>query len=256
MLRAVLDFIRTGREQAPIHIRTSWGTVYRDDRFPRIHQANLGWVSTLPTEGAQKIVDDLDDVFRGTTVPHRALLFEDAERAFEAQDRLVRAGFRPTAELALAQVGLPDCILNPNVEVRPAEDGSAEDDFRSVMRATEAGFGYSPAVLDQMWGLWKERSRQVGMRPYVAYLNGAPAGTVSLWPRGAFAWIDDVATHPNFRMQGVGRTMIFEACKRAKEAQCEWTVLTSDLSDTPQEMYKTLGFQPIGEVRGFLRDGA
>jgi ribosomal protein S18 acetylase RimI-like enzyme len=92
------------------------------------------------------------------------------------------------------------------------------------------------------------------MRPYVAYVDGTPAGTVSVWPRGTFGWIDDVATHPDFRMQGIGRTMIFEACKRAMEARCEWIVLISDLFDTPQEMYKTLGFEAIGEVRGFLRE--
>ena len=122
------------------------------------------------------------------------------------------------------------------------------------MVATEKGFGHSPAVIDQMWGVWRERSQRVGMRPYVAYLNGTPAGTVSVWPRGLFAWVDDVATRPEFRMRGVGRTMIFEACKRAIEARCEWVVLISDLFDTPQAMYKTLGFEPIGEVRGFLRE--
>ncbi len=254
MLRAVLEFLRTARELAPKKVRTSWGTIYRDDRFPLIHQANLGWVSVPPDEGPAKMLADLDDAFRGTAVPHRVLLFEDAERAFEAQEEFARLGFRPTAELAMAKVGLPDCIVNREVEIRPAAEGSGIDEFRSIMMATEATFGYSPAVLDQLWGVRREWSRAFGMHPYVGYLNGVPAGTVSVWPRGIFAWIDDVATHPDFRMRGVGRTMIFEACKRAMEARCEWILLTSDLFDTPQVMYKTLGFQPIGEVRGFLRE--
>jgi hypothetical protein len=38
------------------------------------------------------------------------------------------------------------------------------------------------------------------------------------------------------------------------ESHCEWVLLISDLFDTPQAMYKTLGFLPIGEVRGFLRE--
>jgi len=256
MLLAVIEFLRTGREQAPAKVRTSWGTIYRDDRFPLIHQANLGWVSVLPDDGPTKILEDLDREFQGTGVSDRVLVFEDAQTAFEVQEEFVRLGFRPTAELALAKVGLPDCIVNPELEIRGAGEGTAEDDFGSVIRATEAAFGYSPAVLEQMWGLWRDRSRKIGLRPYVAYLNGKPAGTVSVWPRGIFAWIDDVATHPNFRLRGVARTMIFEACKRAIEARCEWIVLTSDLFDTPKEMYQTLGFEPIGEVRGFLRESA
>jgi len=254
MLRAVIEFLRVWREQTPTKVRTSWGTIYRDDRFPLIHQANLGWVATPPKEGPKKIVEDLADAFRGSAVPHQALLFEDAEEAFSVQEEFARLGFRPTAELALAKVGLPDCIVNPDLEVRPAAEGNGPEDFRSVFTATERGFGHSPAVIDQMWGVWRERSQRVGMRPYVAYLNGTPAGTISVWPRGVFAWIDDVATRPEFRMRGVGRTMIFEACKRAIEARCEWVVLISDLFDTPQAMYRTLGFEPIGEVRGFLRE--
>jgi ribosomal protein S18 acetylase RimI-like enzyme len=253
MLRAVIEFLRIDREQAPTKVRHGWGTIYRDDRFPLIHRANVGWVSDVPDEGPEKIVEDLDAAYHGTAVRHRALLFEDAEKAFAFQEEFVRLGFRSTAELALAKVGLPDCIVNPEVEIRSAAAGSAADGFRSVMMATEAAAGYSSDVLEQMWGLWRDRSSRTGMRPYLAYLNGVPAGTVSVWPRGIFAWIDDVATHPDFRMQGVGRTLIFEACKRAMEARCEWIVLVSDLFDTPQEMYKSLGFEPIGEVRGFLR---
>jgi len=254
MLRAVIEFLRTWREQAPAKVRTSWGMIYRDDRFPLIHQANLGWVATLPKEGPKKIIGDLADTFRGSAVPHQAVLFEDAEEAFSVQEEFARLGFRPTAELAMAKVGLPDCIVNPELAVRPVADEPVEDDFRFVMTATEKSSGHSPAVIDQMWGVWRERSRRVGMQTYVAYLNGTPVGTVSVWPRGGFAWIDDVATRPEFRMRGVGRTMIFEACKRAIEARCEWVVLISDLFDTPQAMYKTLGFEPIGEVRGFLRE--
>jgi GNAT superfamily N-acetyltransferase len=254
MLRAVLEFLRIGKEQAPTKVRTSWGVIYRDDRFPLIHDANVGWVSTVPEGGPETILRDLDEAFRGSAVRHRVLLFEDAERAFAVQEEFVRRGFRPTAELALAKVGLPDCIANPEVVIRPAAEGEAAEGFRAVTMAAEAAFGYSPEVLEQLWDLRMDRSRRVGMHPYLAYLNGVAAGTISVWPRGNFAWIDDVATHPDFRMRGVGRTMIFEACKRAMEAGCEWVVLISDLFDTPQEMYKTLGFHPIGEVRGFLRE--
>jgi GNAT superfamily N-acetyltransferase len=253
MLRAVLEFLKVAREEAPTKVPTPWGVIYRDDRFPLIHMANVGWVSTPPHGGAETILRDLDQAYRGSAVRHRTLLFEDAETAFNLQEEFVRLGFRPTAELALAKVGLPDCIMNPDLEVRPAS-GDSIDGFRAVTMATGAAMGYSQEVLDQMWGLWRERSQRLGMRPYLGYLNGTPAGTVSMWPRGDFAWIDDVATHPDFRMRGVGRTMIFEACKRAIEARCEWVVLISDLFDTPQEMYKTLGFHPIGEVRGFLRE--
>src|SRR2546429_6048944 len=129
------------------------------------------------------------DLFRGTAIPHQALLFEDAEKAFALQEEFVRLGFRPTAELALAKVGLPDCIVNTDLEVRPAAEGAALDAFRAISAAIDAGSGHSRDVIDQLWGLWRERYHRVGMQAYVAYLNGAAAGTISVWPRGIFAWI-------------------------------------------------------------------
>jgi len=255
LLRAIIEFLRIWREQSPSKVSTSWGTIYRDERFPSIHQANLGWVASLPDEGSAKILADLASAFHGTAVRHQALLFEDAAEAHAVQESLARQGFRPMSELAMAKVGLPACIVNPEVEIRLAAQDATADDFRILKIATEAAMGYSPQVVDQLWGFWHERSRRVGMQPYVAYLNGTPAGTISVWARGPFAWIDDVATLPDFRLRGIARTMIFEACRRAAMAGCEWVLLTADLFDTPKEMYRTLGFEPVGEVRGFLGPG-
>src|SRR5216110_569802 len=42
MLQAVIDFLHLWREQAPSKVPTTWGTIYRDERFPLIHEANLG----------------------------------------------------------------------------------------------------------------------------------------------------------------------------------------------------------------------
>jgi predicted GNAT family acetyltransferase len=58
---------------------------------------------------------------------------------------------------------------------------------------------------------------------------------------------------PEFRNRGIARTLIFEISKRALGAGCEYSMLSTDPFDSPQEMYKTLGYQPVGEVRSFLR---
>ena len=252
LCRAVVEFLRIWREQAASRVPTSWGTIYRDERFAAIHQANLGWVASIPEEGSAKILADLDEAFRDSPVRHRSLLFEDAEEAYGVQEDMARQGFRPVADLAMAKVGLPACIVNPDVEIRRAEEGAAADDFRVLKIAADAALGYTPQVVGELWGVWHDRSGRVGMRPYVAYLNGTPAGTISVWARPPFAWIDDVETHPDFRLRGIARTMIFEACRRAASARCEWVLLTTDLFDTPKEMYRTLGFEPVGEVRGFV----
>src|SRR5947208_16888603 len=149
-----------------------------DEWFPLVHEANLGCVSTRSEDGPKKIIEDLGEAFRGMAIPHQALLFEDAEKAFALQEEFVRLGFRPTAELALAKVGLPDCIVNPDLELRPAAAGTAVDDCRAITAATAVALGPSPPVLEQLGGVWRERSKHVGMYPYVAFMDGTAAGTV------------------------------------------------------------------------------
>src|SRR5438552_3741127 len=103
MLHAAVDFLHLWREQAPSKVPRTWGTIYMDERFPLVHEANLGWVATLPEDGPKKIIEDLGEAFRGTGIPHQALLFEDAEKAFAFQEEFVRLGFRPTAALVVAK---------------------------------------------------------------------------------------------------------------------------------------------------------
>src|SRR5207245_9109044 len=96
------------------------------------------------------------------------------------------------SELAMAKVGLPACIVNPEVEIRLAAQDATADDFRILKIATEAAMGYSPQVVDQLWGFWHERSRRVGVQPYVGLLDGIPAGTISGWAGGRLAVVGRV----------------------------------------------------------------
>jgi len=253
LFRALLDFWRDGIEASVDVVRRPWGVITRAERYPTVFMANEALVASTPEEGVPRILADLDAVYAGSEIRHRRVWFEDAEEAFAAQDAFVEAEFKPSAEVAMARVGMPSCIVNPDVAIREAEAEVVEEDYRGIWSAMDEASGYDAKLSHDLYALGLERSRVLRTRRFVAYLNGEPAGIFLLWPRGRFALIDDVGTHPRFRMKGVGRTMIFEACHRAILERCEWTLLTADLFDTPQMMYKTLGFEPIGELRGFFR---
>src|SRR5438132_13548177 len=94
MLHAVVDFLHLWREQAPSKVPTTWGTIYRDDRFLLIHEANLGWVATPPEDGPKKIIEDLGGAFRGRAIPHKALMFAGEEYVLSLQTEIVGLGFR------------------------------------------------------------------------------------------------------------------------------------------------------------------
>jgi GNAT superfamily N-acetyltransferase len=233
--------------------RTSYGSIIRDQRHPLVHEANLAWVERAPEGGVPRALEDLDRAFAATAVRHRNLLFADPQVAYEHQDAFVARGFHPVAELGMARLGLPSCIVNPDLEIREVGIDAPQIHYDLVQTTLHAESGYGREESRQLLEVEAERRRAVGDRVFVAYLGEEPAGAYGVWPRGRFAILGAVGTLPAFRMRGVGRTMIFDACQRSLGARCEYVLLTTNLFDTPQAMYKTLGFEPIGELRGFLR---
>ncbi len=252
---ALVDLTRTWVQARAEVDPKSYGILVRDLSHPLVHNTNLAWVDGPLEPGLDRILDDLDTAFLGTDVLHRFVMFSDAQVAYDHQDAFLAAGFHPHAEIVMAKVGLPACIVNPDVGVREVEEDAPEADYRLVRMAIHDGLGYSPEESRQVYDVERIRRDALGDRAFVGYLRAVPAATYTLWPRGIFAVIGNVATLPAFRMHGVGRTMIFDACRRAAFARCEYVLLTTDLFDTPQAMYKTLGFEPVGELRGYLRRG-
>ena len=253
LLRAALDFRRTWVETGAEVRKTAYGAVVRDPGHPLLFSANLGWVERLPRGGIDEILEDLDAAFVGTAVRHRNVVFEDAQVAFEAQEAFAERGFRALGDLTMARLGLPACITNPDLAVRPVGEDAPEDDCRRLRMRVFEGIGYSAEEARQLYAIARERGAALGQTDYVGYVRGVPAATISLWPRGRFGWIQDVVTMPEFRNRGVARTMLFDISKRALSEGCEYTLLFTDLFDSPQVMYKSLGYLPVGEVRSFLK---
>lgn len=253
LLRTARSFERTWVETGAEVRATPFGAVVRHLGYPLIYAANLAWVERLPAGGIEEVLAALDDAFRGTPVRHRNVVFDDAQVAFENQEAFVTLGFHPSAERAMARVGLPACITNPDLALRKVGTDAPEEDFRRLRMRLFAGMGYAAEESRQLYAIGRDRGAVLGQHDYVGYYQGQPAGTISLWSRGKFALIGDVATMPEFRNRGVARTLLFDVSKEAINAGAEYSLLFTDLLDSPQVMYQTLGFQPVGEMRSFLR---
>lgn len=89
---------------------------------------------------------------------------------------------------------------------------------------------------------------------YVACINGKVRGTFALLIMdnlghlGALsAIVEDVAVHPDFQGQGIGKAMMKFAFQLCKESRCYKVVLSSNKKrKNAHEFYKSLGFKQHG----------
>ncbi|MGE7881849.1 N-acetyltransferase family protein [Bacillus sp. NPDC094077] len=88
---------------------------------------------------------------------------------------------------------------------------------------------------------------------YVAKINNEVAGSVQLHlvtkPNGSHrAEICKLMTHPNLRRNGIGRSLMQKAEKRAKQENRSLLVLDTREEDPSNRLYKSLNYQEVGKI--------
>ncbi|MDM5462805.1 GNAT family N-acetyltransferase [Bacillus cereus] len=91
---------------------------------------------------------------------------------------------------------------------------------------------------------------------YVAKINNEVAGSVQLHlvtkPNGIHrAEICKLMTHPNFRRNGIGRSLMQKAEERAKQENRSLLVLGTREGDPSNRLYKSLDYQESGKIPGY-----
>ncbi|MFS8352287.1 GNAT family N-acetyltransferase [Bacillus nitratireducens] len=88
---------------------------------------------------------------------------------------------------------------------------------------------------------------------YVAKINNEVAGSVQLHlvtkPNGTHrAEISKLMTHPNFRRNGIGRSLMKKAEERAKQENRSLLVLDTREGDPSNKLYKSLDYREVGKI--------
>ncbi|MEB9972480.1 GNAT family N-acetyltransferase [Bacillus cereus] len=91
---------------------------------------------------------------------------------------------------------------------------------------------------------------------FIAKINNKVAGSVQLHlitkPNGIHrAEICKLMTHPNFRRNGIGRSLMQKAEERAKLESRSLLVLDTREGDPSNRLYKSLDYQESGKIPGY-----
>jgi ribosomal protein S18 acetylase RimI-like enzyme len=107
-------------------------------------------------------------------------------------------------------------------------------------------YGDDAELARQLIELDRRLADAIDVRHYAAFVEGEVAAYAALYLEGAVAQIEDVATLPAHRGQGLARAVVLHAVSEARRAGAELVFLVADGADWPQELYRRLGFDAIG----------
>jgi [ribosomal protein S18]-alanine N-acetyltransferase len=122
-----------------------------------------------------------------------------------------------------------------------------------------------PAVVDldqKSFSLpWPERSFRFELtdnpasRCWVAELDGKVIGMIVVWLIVDEAHIATLATHPEYRRQGIGRRLLAYALRQIMQDGARSSFLEVRASNlAAQEMYRKFGYEATGRRRHYYRD--
>ena len=108
---------------------------------------------------------------------------------------------------------------------------------------------------------WPERSMRYEVegnpaaRCWAAELDGRLAGVLILWMILDEAHIATIATHPDFRRQGIAKKLLMEALNEAYREGAQSALLEVRAGNgAALRMYEAFGFEPVGRRERYYKD--
>jgi GNAT superfamily N-acetyltransferase len=89
---------------------------------------------------------------------------------------------------------------------------------------------------------------------WLAYTEDAACGYCSSWPgESGVGQAEDLFVHPDFRHRGIAIALIAHCVSDARSRGAGPVVIIADPTDTPKNLYATLGFRPLFNSRSQYR---
>ncbi len=152
---------------------------------------------------------------------------------------LKSVGIRPGMAIDLAT--LPQQSTQaPEVEITKVTDTDA---YQAWVRIFAASYGHQPEIAQRYFELTSRRigSAETDVQHYLAWLDGAPVATTTLFLSDGVAGLYHVGTLPEARGRGIGTALVQASLMEAQSRGARHCVLYS--SAMGLNIYRRLGFK-------------
>jgi ribosomal protein S18 acetylase RimI-like enzyme len=148
------------------------------------------------------------------------------------------------------------------VHERPAQRSAPQELAAEADRALGAAalaafrreqpFGWQDEAVRQLAAMDERFSSRLAARDFVAPA-GRPTAACRLYSDGRTAQIDEVGTLEAARGRGLASAVVLEAVAAAQASDHDLIFLVTNAADWPQQLYRRLGFEAVGDIYEFLK---
>ena len=223
-----------------------YGKTVMSPSMPQVWDANYFRVSDDVDAPVEDLVAAATPGAVAARLNHVALIAGEsqAERLWPGLEPL---GYDRTRFLYLALRRRPDPPAHEVVEV------GAEDVVASRAEGTLEFFPGNDELVAQLAELDRRLARTIGGRWFAIREAGEVISRAWLLAAGGVGQVEDVATTPAKRGLGYARAVVSAATLASLAAGNDLTFIVADADDSVTDLYRSIGFEPLGIAERFVR---
>jgi ribosomal protein S18 acetylase RimI-like enzyme len=230
-------------------VPSSLGTAVFNDTLHRVWSLNVLRVEKTDASVGE-MAAEAERLQGEAGLLHRRVFVADSNAGRELEEPFTELGWKTDAFVFMEPRRKPnrEIDLSAVVEVESDALGPLEE---TIIRETLTDVDEETVHQIQEANLMVAAAGQG--RHFAVVVDGLVVSSADLYSDGSTAQIEDVGTLAEFRGHGYASAVVMRALAEAHAAGHDFVFLVADARDWPKELYRRLGFDPIGEKYAYLR---
>jgi GNAT superfamily N-acetyltransferase len=215
--------------------------------IPRRHDSNYLLIERAAS--AEEAIDEADRILGGAGRTHRVILTFDEELAERLAPQFQALGWLTQRHVFMVQRREPEKRADTSI-VREVDESALRPGRTREIVAQAWG---TPELAQQLLDAKVMLADRAETRFYGVEVNGEIVAWSDLYLAQGVGQVEDVATASEHRGKGYASAIVLRAVEEARRAGADLVFLVADDYDWPKELYRRLGFDPVGRVYKFIR---
>ena len=223
------------------------GTAVYNDEFPSYWDGNLLLVERPAHVTPELLMAETDRLYDGFA--HRSIVILDASAGARFAPAFVEEGWE--INRLVFMVNRRDADRSSALDV---EECSFEELYPAMVEANLGSHGgMTRDAAESNAAVRRVFVDIAGVRFFAARIDSQVAGFCELLVHDGVGELDNVHTLERFRGRGFARAVVGRSVREAGMARADLLFLIADDADWPKDLYRKLGFDPVGRFWQFTK---